>query len=115
MITNDEKYMTYIDLTGIFSHCSASGHEYLLVRYSYDANKILVEPLKNLQTNTIADLWEKINQQASTPGVQPHTYVIDNEVSNTLKKPLEKYIVNYQLVPPHLHRGKKLNTRFRHL
>ena len=55
MITNDEKYMTYIDLTGIFSHCSASGHEYLLVRYSYDANKILVEPLKNLQTNTIAD------------------------------------------------------------
>ena len=47
MITNDEKSMKYMDLTGRFTHCSASGYEYLLVGYNYDASAILVEPLKN--------------------------------------------------------------------
>ena len=47
MITNDEKSMGYMDLTGRFFHFSASGHEYLLVGYNYDTNLILVEPLKN--------------------------------------------------------------------
>ena len=41
MITNDEKYMGYMDLTGKFAHFSASGHEYLLVEYNYDANAVL--------------------------------------------------------------------------
>ena len=47
MIMNDEKSMGYIDLTGRFPHCSASSREYLLVGYNYDANAILVEPLKH--------------------------------------------------------------------
>ena len=46
MITNDVKSMGYMYLTGIFPHYSPSGHEYLLVGYKYDANTILVEPLK---------------------------------------------------------------------
>ena len=70
MITNDEKFMGCMDLTGIFTHCSANGHEYLLVGYNYDANTILVETLK----------ISKTNQQFATVGVQPQTYVIDNEV-----------------------------------
>ena len=86
MIMNDEKSMGYMDLTGKFPHFSASGHEYLLVRYNYDANTILVEPLKKRQENTFSDGWEKINQKMATAGEQPHIYVIDNEVSNTLKK-----------------------------
>ena len=49
MIMNDEKSMGYMYLKVIFPHCSASGHEYLLVGYKYDTNAILVEPLKNLQ------------------------------------------------------------------
>ena len=31
MITNDEKPMVYMDLTGRFTYCSASAHGYLLV------------------------------------------------------------------------------------
>ena len=56
MITNDEKPMGYMNLTGRFLHYSASGNEYLLMGYKYDANKILVEPLKNLQENIITDV-----------------------------------------------------------
>ena len=67
-------------LTYIFPHCSASGHEYLLVGYKYDTNAILVEPLKNRQAKTILYGWEKINQQLTTSGVQPQTYVIDNVI-----------------------------------
>ena len=37
--------------------------------------------------------------------MQPHTYVIYNEVSKKLKRACEKYTVNYQLVPPHSHRA----------
>ena len=93
MIMNDETSMGFMDLTGKFPHCSASGHEYLLLVYNYDANAILVEPLKNRQAKTIADGWENINQKFATAGVQPNTYVLDNEVSNTLNKAFEKYTV----------------------
>ena len=65
-------------LLGIFLHCSSSGHEYLLIGYNYYANDILAEPLKNGQAKTIADGWEKINQQLATSGVQPHIYILDN-------------------------------------
>ena len=47
MITNDEKSMGSMDLTGSFPHYSASFHEYLLVGYYYDDNAMLVEPIKN--------------------------------------------------------------------
>ena len=100
-------------LTGIFPHCSASGHEYLLVGYNYDVNSIFVEPLLNSRKN-IADGLENINQQIKTSVVQPHTYVLYNEVYNTLKKFFEKYTVNYQLVPPHSYQAKNQNTRFRY-
>ena len=57
MITNEEKSMGCMELTGRFPNCSASGHEYLLVGYNYYANSILVEPLKNRQEKTIAEGW----------------------------------------------------------
>ena len=75
-----------MDLKGRYPHCSASDHDYLLVGYNYDAKRILVEPQKIRQSKTIVDVWEKINQQFATVGVQTHTYVLYNEVSNTLKK-----------------------------
>ena len=37
-------------------------------------------------------------------GNQPHLYILDNEASNELKNGLLKYNIDYQLVPPHLHR-----------
>ena len=65
--------MGYMDLTGRFTSFSSSGLKYLLVWYNYNANAILVEPLKNRQAKIIKDRWEKINQQLATVVVQPHT------------------------------------------
>ena len=67
----------------------------------------MVEPLNNCQAKTIADSRENINQKFVTSGVQPHTYVLDNELSKTLKKAFEKYTINFQLVPPHSHQSNK--------
>ena len=78
--------MGYTYLTRKFTHCSAGGHEYLLVGYNYDASAILVEPLKSLQVKTITEGWQKTNQQFETAGVKPHTYVLNNELSNTLNR-----------------------------
>ena len=83
-----------MDLSGRFTDFSASGHAYLLVGYNYDANAILFEPLKKYQVKTIADRQEKINQKLERSGVQPHTYVLDNEVSKKLEKAFEKDTFN---------------------
>ena len=86
--------MRCMDLTSIFPHFSTSGHEYLLVIYNYNFNAILVVPLLKIQAKIIVYGWEKINQKFATAGVQPRTYVLDNEVSNTLKYSFKKYTVN---------------------
>ena len=78
--------MGYVDLTGRFPHFSSSGHEYLLFWYNYDANAILIEPLTKCQVKTITYGWENINRKFATSLVQPHTYVLDNEVSSTFNK-----------------------------
>ena len=67
----------------------------------------MVEPQKQIQSKTIADGWYKTNKQFETAGVQPHTCVLDNEVSNTLNKAFKKYTIDYQLVPPHSHNTNK--------
>lgn len=42
--TKDDNF--YMDLTGCFPFWSASGNEYIMVAYNYDANAILVQPVK---------------------------------------------------------------------
>ena len=79
-------YMGYMNLSGRFHYRLASGHEYLLVGYNYGSNKILVETLKNIQAITITEELYNINKQFATAGVQLHTYGLDNEVFNTLKR-----------------------------
>ena len=43
------KEKTYSDQTGRFLYRSSRGNEYTMVMYDFDANAILVEPLKNRQ------------------------------------------------------------------
>ena len=52
--TNDITGVNYSDQTGQFPHLSSRGSRYLFVLYNcnYDANAILVEPLKNKTATT---------------------------------------------------------------
>jgi len=75
-----------------------------MVLYDYDTNAILVRPIKTrnaseLKNNTIELLT--ILQERGHP---PQLHILDNEASAQLKHALLKNKIEYQLVPPHLHR-----------
>ena len=92
------------DLTGRFPHKSSRGNEYLLIHYDYDSNGILAEPLKSRQSAEIRRGWQVLYNQLAKRGNAPSVYIMDNEASVELKTACEKYNLDYQLVPPHIHR-----------
>ena len=98
------KETAYTNLTGRFPHRSGRGNEYILVGYHYDSNAILAEPVKNRTAEVLTKGWKALNAQFSKAGVQPTTYIMDNEISKELKNAMAKEEVKYQLVPPHCHR-----------
>ena len=49
VITLPAKATTYSDQTGCFPHQSSTGNNYVMVCYDYDANAILVAPLKKTE------------------------------------------------------------------
>ena len=57
------KEKKFSDQTGQFPFCLSRGNEYLMVMYDYDANAILVTPLKNHQAKTIATAWETLHSR----------------------------------------------------
>ena len=95
----------YMDLTGRFPHQSSRGNNYILVAYHYDSNAILATPLKSKQAAEITRGWNELNDQCSQAGIQPNTYILDNEASAELKTAMKKKGINHQLVPPHIHRA----------
>ena len=72
--------------------------------YDYDSNTIAVQPLKTRQGAEITRKWMDLHQIFLKRGISPETYVMDNEVSQDLKKSLLNYNVKYQLTPPNMYR-----------
>ena len=103
-ITNP-KNKAYMDATGRFPHCSSRGNEYVLIGYHPPSNAILGVPLKNRQAATITKAWKLLHDQFSVGGLQPSTWILDNETSSELRTAMIKKKLNYQLVPPHNHRA----------
>ena len=103
-IIKDSDITAYTDQTGRFPYRSSRGNEYLMIGYHYDANAILVGALKNREAQTLTTCWNKLNARFNIAGVQPTTYVMDNECSYTLKDALTKQNIKWQLVPPKTHR-----------
>ena len=94
-----------MDLTGRFPFRSGSGNEYIMVAYHYDANAILATPVKNCKARTLADAWTLLNKKFELCGIQPESYVIDNECSQLLKDAFQKHGCNFQKVPLDNHRA----------
>ena len=95
----------YMDLTERFPYRSASGNEYIMIAYNYDANAILAHPVKNQEAKSLADAWEILNKKFEECGVKPHTYVLDNECSQMLKDAFQKHNCDFQKVPPDMQRA----------
>ena len=82
---------------------SDRGNNYILVAYHYDAKDILITPLKNRTGPCILSGITKINEKLRKRGLTPKLHIMDNEVSEDLKKYFEDSYIQFQLVPPHMY------------
>ena len=99
-----QKEKAYADLTGRFPFVSSKGNQYFVVVYDYDSNLILVEVIPDRNAETITKAYLKIYNMLKKRGRPPKTFILDNEVSGYLVNAFELENVNYQKVPPHVHR-----------
>ena len=95
---------TYSDLTGRFPIQSNRGANYILVVYEYDSNAIIVCPLRNRTASEITCVFQSVIQYLHARGLRPRLHTLDNEASAILRDYLRLEDMEYQLVPPHIHR-----------
>ena len=95
---------TYSDLTGRFPVQSNRGANYILVVYEYDSNAILVRPSCNRTATEIKSAFQNVVHYLTIRGLRPRLHTLDNEASTILRDYLRAEDVEYQLVPPHIHR-----------
>lgn len=98
------KELSYGDLTGSFPYTSSRGNKYLYVMYDYDSNAILLHPLKTRQASEITSAWQTLHTKLTQHGHKIKNFILDNEFSHDLRQALTKNKINFQLVPPNVHR-----------
>ena len=79
------------------------GNNYILEAYHYDDNNILTTPLKNRTGTCVLSGITKIHDKLRKRGLTPKIQVMDNEVSEDLKKYFKDSYIQFQLVPTHMH------------
>ena len=102
--TIDETGKIYTDQTGRFPVRSSNGKQYVLVLYDYDSNAILTEAIKNRTGPELLRAYTKLHQYLVQRGFQPQVHWLDNEASSAMKAYDTTNSIQYQLVPPHMHR-----------
>ena len=96
---------------------SSRRNAYLLIVYDYDSNAILVEPLKSRAVAGVKNAWLKITMLLESQGRKPDLHILDNECSAEFKHAFTKNKIQYQLVPPHVHRqnaAERVIQTFKH-
>ncbi|KAI2496142.1 hypothetical protein MHU86_18373 [Fragilaria crotonensis] len=94
----------HTDQTGRFIVASSTGNNYILVLYDYDSNSILVEPMRNRTGACILTAFKVLHARLVAAGLRPRLQRLDNECSTALKTFLTAEDIDYQLVPPGVHR-----------
>jgi hypothetical protein len=98
------KGQIYSDQTGKFVVASSSGNNYMMVVYDYDSNAILVEPMRSRTGPCILATFQIIHARLVAAGLRPQLQRLDNECSEALKSFLRDETIDFQLVPPYIHR-----------
>ena len=94
----------YTDLTGRFIAPSTTGNQYLFILYDHDSNCILAEPLKTRKSADILTAFKTLHTKLCKAGLPPQLQRLDNECSDSLKEFMIAEHIDYQLVPPNVHR-----------
>jgi len=101
------------DQTGKFPTPSSTGNNYIMVLYDHDSNAILAEPFKDCTTATILAAFKVLHARLCRAGLRPRLQCLDNEASGILKEFLAAMDIDYQLVPPYVHRGNATECAIR--
>ncbi len=75
-----------------------------MVVYDYDSNFIFIEPLARHTSKCIVQAFKTIHARLCKAGLTPKLQHLDNECSQELKDFLDEQEIDYQLVPPSVHR-----------
>lgn len=94
----------YTDQTGKFITPSSTGNNYMLILYDYDSNAILCEAFKSRNATDILQAYTTLHKKLCSVGLKPQLQRLDNECSDILKQYMTEQDIDYQLVPPHVHR-----------
>jgi hypothetical protein len=93
------------DQNGKFIVASSTGNNDVLIVYDYDSNSILVEPLRSQTAGACILLtFTVVHARLVTAGLRPQLHRLDNKCSAALKTFLRAEDINFQLVPPNVHR-----------
>ena len=107
--------LVYTDQTGRFIVPSDSGNNYLFVLYDYDSNCILAEPMKNRTKPSLLAAYKKLHAKLCSAGLRPRYQRLDNECSDIMKEFMTAEGIDYQLVPPGVHRRNAAERAIRTL
>lgn len=102
--TFEAQGQVHSDQTGRFVIPSSQGVNYLMVVYSYDANYIHVEPMKNKSAPELVSAYKRAFAALCKAGLRPKLQRLDNECSALLKQFLSDESIDFQLAPPGIHR-----------
>jgi hypothetical protein len=94
----------YSNQTGRFPTQSSRGYQYIFVLYEDKSNAILFKPLKMCQAMDITTAWTELHLKLQENGFAPTLHILDNKCSHLMQKAFTKHLINFQLVPPHVHR-----------
>jgi hypothetical protein len=76
----------------------------MLLLYDHDSNYIHVEPLKNHQSSEMLAADKRGHALFTQRGLKPQLQKVDNEASAMLQQFMTSKKIDFQLVPPHIHR-----------
>jgi hypothetical protein len=100
----NESGQIYTDQTGHFPVTSCQGNKYIMILYDYDSNSILAELMKSRTDDEIIRSYQALHDSLIAAGLKPRLQKLDNEASHRLKQFLNTNDIEFQLIPPHLHR-----------
>ena len=103
------------DQTGRFPILSNKGNQYIMLMYDYDSNDILVHPMKNRTATEIINAFTFLYERLCRAGLKPRFHKLDNEAPKKLTTKLNDEKIDYQQVPPHIHRRNPAERAIRTL
>ena len=109
----DQVGKIFTDQTGKFPHTSLWGNQYVFVLYAYDPNYIAIQPMRNKSATSILEAYKQAHAQLVRAGLKPMLQCLDNECSQILKEFITEQEIDFQLVPPGIHRRNSAERAIR--